>query len=174
MTPFADCPPTEIGAVKLKLGVSNEFSFSARCGLVKPGGILAFQEADVSTWNCYPAHPAWDRLKKVLVEGFASTGGDLHLGQRLYKLLRHRELENVRYRPFLVGVTRDDPMNDILPATIESIRKTVLANRLIDAVELETTLTDCRQHLADPDTVFTTCLVAQVWGRKVAESGRIA
>lgn len=142
--------------------------------LVKPGGILAFQEADVSTWNCYPAHPAWDRLKKVLEEAFASAGGDLHLGQRLYRLLRHRGLENVRYRPFLVGVTRDDPMTDILPATIESIRKTVLANRLIDAVELETTLTDCRQHLADPDTVFTTCLVAQVWGRKVVESGRIA
>ena len=60
-------------------------------------------------------------------------------------------------------------MTDILPATIESIRRTLLANRLIDADELETTLTDCRQHLANPDTVFTTCLVVQVWGRKVTE-----
>ena len=34
--------------------------------------------------------------------------------------------------------------------------------------ELDAALTDCRHHLAHPDTVFTTYTVAQVWGRTKA------
>ena len=35
--------------------------------LARPGGIVALQEPDGSTLNCYPPHPAWDRLKAVLL-----------------------------------------------------------------------------------------------------------
>ncbi|MFQ5567552.1 MAG: methyltransferase domain-containing protein, partial [Paracoccaceae bacterium] len=140
--------------------------------LVKPGAVLAFQEPDISTLNCYPPHPAWDRLKKALEDGFGSVGADIRLAQRLYRLLRHAGLEGVRYRPFLVGVTSGEPMTDFLPETTESVRRTLLDKQLIGAAELDATIAACREHLADPDTVFTTYLVAQVWGRKAAEAGQ--
>jgi ubiquinone/menaquinone biosynthesis C-methylase UbiE len=139
--------------------------------LVKPGGVLAFQEPDTETHNCYPAHPAWDRLKRALQGAFESAGGDTRIGQRLYRLLRRAGLEEVRYRPFLVGVTSGEPMTDYLPATVESIRGTVLGKALIGEAELDEALAACRRHLADADTVFTTFLVVQAWGRKPGGSG---
>jgi ubiquinone/menaquinone biosynthesis C-methylase UbiE len=139
--------------------------------LVKPGGVLAFQEPDIETLNCYPAHPAWDRLKQWLQAAFESTGGDTRIGQRLYRLLRRAGLEKVRYRPFLIGVTRGEPMTDYLPATVESIRATLLGAALAGEAELDAVLAACRSHLAHPDTVFTTFLVVQAWGRKPGRTG---
>lgn len=139
--------------------------------LVKPGGVLAFQEPDTETLNCYPPHPAWDRLKRVLQAAFESAGGDTRIGQQLYRLLRRAGLEAVRYRPFLVGVTSGEPLTDFLPATVESVRSTLLGKGLIGEAELDEALDACRRHLADPDTVFTTYLVVQAWGRKPTGRG---
>ena len=133
-------------------------------GLTRAGGTVALQEPDVSTLNCYPPHPAWDRLRDAIAQAFACVGADVRLAQRLYQLVRHAGLEDVRYRPFLVGVRSSDPMIDYLPATAESIRGTLLDKHLMTADELEAALAACRAHLADADTVFTTYTVAQVWG----------
>lgn len=138
-------------------------------GLTRAGGTVALQEPDVSTLNCYPPHPAWDRLRDAIAQAFAAVGADVRLAQRLYQLVRHAGLEDVRYRPFLVGVRSSDPMADYLPATAESVRGTLLDKHLMTADELEAALAACRAHLADPDTVFTTYTVAQVWGRSIGQ-----
>lgn len=134
--------------------------------LARPGGVVAFQEPDVSTLKCYPPHPAWDRLVELCEQVFGLAGGDVRLAQRLYQLARHAGLEAVRYRPFLVGFCSGDPMTDYLPATVESLRGMIARHRLIDEQDLDATLAACRSHLADADTVFTYPTVAQVWGRR--------
>ncbi|MEK6246503.1 MAG: class I SAM-dependent methyltransferase, partial [Pseudomonadota bacterium] len=134
--------------------------------LACPGGIVALQEPDISTLKCYPRHAAWDRLTQVLDQVFVSVGNDVRLAQHLYQLVRGAGLENVQYRPFLVGFRSDDRMADYLPATVESVRRTILRHDLIDEEELNAALAACRRHLADPDTVSTYVTVAQVWGRR--------
>ncbi len=134
--------------------------------LACPGGIVAFQEPDISTLKCYPPHAAWDRLAQVLEQVFVSAGNDVRLAQQLYQLVRRAGLENVQYRPFLVGFRSDDRMADYLPATVESVRRTILRHELIAEEELNAALAACRRHLADPDTVSTYVTVAQVWGRR--------
>ncbi len=57
-------------------------------------------------------------------------------------------------------------MVDYLPQTVESVRKALLDNELIGETELDRAIAACRRHLEDTDTVSTTYLVAQVWGRK--------
>jgi SAM-dependent methyltransferase len=136
--------------------------------LARPGGVVAFQEPDTDTLECHPSHPAWDRLKAALQNGFAAVGADTRLAKRLYRLLRQAGLEEVRYRPFLVGVVSGEPMTDFLPATIESIRSTLIDHTIIPEAELDDALAACRRHLADPDTVFRSFLTAQVWGCKRA------
>jgi SAM-dependent methyltransferase len=134
--------------------------------LTGPGGIVAFQDPDIGTLRCYPAHAAWDRLTRVLEQVFARGGHDVRLAQSLYQLVRRAGLEDVQYRPFIVGFRSDHPMADFLPATVESVRRAILRHALIDEAELDAALAACRRHLADPDTVSTYVTVAQVWGRR--------
>jgi ubiquinone/menaquinone biosynthesis C-methylase UbiE len=133
--------------------------------LARPGGIVALQEPDTHTLKCYPPHPAWDRLAQVLEQAFVCVGNDVRLAQRLYRLARHAGLEDVQYRPFLVGFRPGEPMADFMPTTVEAVRATILRHALIDDAELTAALAACRRHLADPDTVSTYVTVAQVWGR---------
>jgi methyltransferase family protein len=136
--------------------------------LAKPGGVVALQEPDGSTLNCYPPHPAWDRLKAALMGVFSGVGADLGLARAIYFLVRQTELEDVQYRPFLVGVRSMDPMVDYLPSTVESLRGAIIKLGLISEAEFPELLAACRSHLRQPDTAFTMYTVAQVWGRKPA------
>jgi ubiquinone/menaquinone biosynthesis C-methylase UbiE len=136
--------------------------------LTRPGGCVAFQEADLSTLNCYPSHPAWDRLKRAFTEVFPHIAGRPWSAHDLYRMMRQTAFfENVQYRPFLVGFRAGDPMADYLPATMESVRSALLEKRLI-ANELDAVIADCRTHLADPGTVSTYHTVVQVWGTRLA------
>ena len=133
--------------------------------LAKPGGIVALQEPDMATLNCYPPHPAWDALRAALIGAFAAVGSNISLGRELFALARAAGLSAVQYRPFLIGVRAGDPIADYLPSTVESLRGTVLGQRLMSESALDAALALCRAHLADPGTVFTMYTVAQVWGR---------
>jgi SAM-dependent methyltransferase len=133
--------------------------------LARPGGIIALQEPDGSTLNCHPPHPAWDRLKTVLLGAFSGVGANLELGRELYAVACRSGLQDVQYRTALLGVRSTDPMVDYLPATVESLRGTIVKLGLLSESELESALAECRQHLATPGTSFTMYTVAQVWGR---------
>ena len=133
--------------------------------LTRPGGIVAFQEPDMATLNCYPAHPAWDRLRQILAEVFPSVGGPVRLAQEIYGMLRGAGLEDVHFRPFLVGFRASHAMVDYVPSTVESIRTRLLETGVIGAGELDAALAACRAHLADPGTVSTYHTMIQVWGR---------
>lgn len=136
--------------------------------LTRPGGVVALQEPDGSTLNCDSPHPAWDTLKAAVLGAFAGVGADLTLARRLYGLVRQAGLEDVQYRPFLIGVRSIDPMVDYLPSTAESLRGTIIKLGLLSEAALDTALAQCRAHLRDPGTAFTMYTVAQVWGRKAA------
>jgi SAM-dependent methyltransferase len=134
--------------------------------LARPGGVVALQEPDGTSLNCYPPHPAWEQLKAALLGAFSGVGADLQLAKRLYALARQAGLGDVQYRPFLIGVRAMDPMVDYLPSTVESLRSTVIRLGLLTEVEFPAVLAACRNHLRKPETVFTMYTVAQVWGHK--------
>jgi len=134
--------------------------------LARPGGSVAFQESDMLTLNCYPAHPAWERLKCAFAGIFPHIAGHPRPAHDLYRMLRQSGLQAVEYRPFLAGFRSSDRMADYLPATIESTRSALIERRLITASELDAAIQECRAHLADPDTLSTYHTVVQVWGTK--------
>ncbi|HRW16924.1 methyltransferase domain-containing protein [Amaricoccus sp.] len=135
--------------------------------LARPGGVVAFQEADFLTLNCYPPHPAWKALRDALAGCFPQTGED-PTAQRIFRLLRQGGLREVEYRPVLVGVRSGDPWQDYLPATIESLRGAVIARGLIAEAMFDRQLAECRRHLAEAGTVFTSYTIVQTWGRVAA------
>ena len=103
--------------------------------LARPSGTVAVQEPDGASLNCYPAHPAWDKLKAALLGPFSGVGADLELARRLYHLACQSGLSDVQFRPLIVGVRSTDPMVDYLPATVESLRSTVLKLGLLSEIE---------------------------------------
>jgi SAM-dependent methyltransferase len=133
--------------------------------LARPGGTVALQDPDMASLNCYPPHPAWDRLKAAMLGAFETVGSDICLAQRSFGIARRVGLTDVQYRPFLLGVRAGDPFVDYLPAVVESLRGTILGRGEMTSDELDTALAECRAHLRDPGTVFTSYTVAQVWGR---------
>ena len=137
--------------------------------IARPGGIIAMQEPDGTTLNCYPPHPAWSTLKDLFMRAFESVGADLELAQKLYYVVRQAKLEDVHYRPFILGVRASDPMVDYLPSTLESMRRTIVERGLMCDEDLSDALARCRAHLRHQDTSFTMYTVAQVWGRNPVE-----
>lgn len=133
--------------------------------LARPGGTVALQEPDGSSLHCDPPHRAWDKLKAALLGAFRGVGADLELARRLYSVARAAGLEEVQYRPFIIGVRSMDPMVDYLPSTVESLRGTVIRLGLLTEAEFPEVLAECRRHLRRPDASFTMYTVAQVWGR---------
>jgi SAM-dependent methyltransferase len=133
--------------------------------LARPGRFVAMQEPDMATLVCHPPHPAWERLRAALVAAFASADADINLGRRLFALARGAGLSDVQYRPFLVGVRCGDPLADYLPSTAESLRGTILGRQLMTEAEFAAAVSECRAHLRKPDTVFTSFMTVQVWGR---------
>jgi SAM-dependent methyltransferase len=145
-------------------GRADDFLAEA-VALARPGGVLAVEEPDIETLHCFPPHPAWDRLRQALADTFDAIGGDVHIAQSLYRRFRALGLGEIGYRPFVVGFTHSDPMADYLPLTIESLRPMLIDRGLAEAGELDAAIAACRAHLAEPDTVSVSYLVAQVWGR---------
>jgi ubiquinone/menaquinone biosynthesis C-methylase UbiE len=136
--------------------------------LVRPGGVVAFQEADIATLTCYPPLPAWDRIKGAYVALFQRIGADGHVGRRLHFLLRRAGLVDVRFRPFILGFTHTDPMARFMPETAASMRHAFRQAGVMTDQELDEAIQACERHLAEPDTISTSYIVFQVWGRKPA------
>lgn len=134
--------------------------------LARPGGWVAGQEPDVDTSICYPALPAWDRLRELFRAGFAHMGADLLIGRRLSELYREAGLVDidvvVHAGTYPVGHSR----RTILPDLVRSLRPQLLERGLAGAAELAALDREVRDHLADPATFVMTELMVVAWGRK--------
>src|SRR5262245_51904442 len=77
--------------------------------LAKPGGVLAVQEPDTSSWSCQPPHPAYERLMDTVRAAFRLGGGDLDAGRRTFGLLRAAGVEDLRLRAAVVALKDRNP-----------------------------------------------------------------
>ena len=142
--------------------------------LTRPGGTVALQEQDLSCMACFPPHPAFARLKAMLGAGLEQSGTGRGVARRLFGLLRQAGLQDLRYRPFLVGCQAGDPQADWLPDIVDSLRGPLLRAGLTASAALDEAIADCRAHLADPGTTATLYAVVQVWGRKATSPEAVA
>jgi ubiquinone/menaquinone biosynthesis C-methylase UbiE len=135
-------------------------------GLTRPGGIIAVQEPDASAWGYYPPSPEWERLKEAILAAFRSGGGDFDAGRRTYSMLRGVGLEDVQIRAAVVALAGRSPYKRVPLQFAASLRRRILEAEILKEAELDNLVRDCERLAADPETVMTSFVVTQVWGRK--------
>jgi SAM-dependent methyltransferase len=136
--------------------------------LVRPGGVIAIQEPDASSWTCLPPRPSWDRLKEVILAAFSRGGGDFNAGRRLYAMLRTAGLKDVSIRAAVQALAGGHPYLRLPVQFATSLRGRILDANLMSPFELDTAVTECERIAADPETYGLTFTVVQAWGRAPA------
>ncbi|MGH3611181.1 MAG: methyltransferase domain-containing protein [Pseudonocardia sp.] len=131
--------------------------------LVRPGGFVALQDADVISWTCEPACPAWERLAHALT---STCIGDPHVGRRLPGMLRAAGLVDVEV-DVQAGLWRPgEPHHTLLPCLVDLYRDRILASGTLTEPDLDACLRDVEAHLARPDTIVLGWTLFQAWGRR--------
>lgn len=140
--------------------------FREMMALTRPGGIVAVQEPDAACWSCFPPHAAWEKLKVAILEAFARGGGDFNAGRRTFEMLRRGGLEDVRARAAVIAVQDRHPYMRLPVQFATSLRARILEYGLMTEGEIDAVVADCERIADDPQTLVTSFLVMQVWGRK--------
>jgi SAM-dependent methyltransferase len=134
--------------------------------LTRPGGVMALQEPDASSWTFCPAHPTWEKFKEALLGAYNAGGGNFNAGQRTYGLLRQAGLENVQIRAAVVALP---PTHPFLRAAIQfatSLRQRIVEGGFLTETELDEAIEACEASAQDSGTCGLSFLVTQVWGWK--------
>jgi SAM-dependent methyltransferase len=134
--------------------------------LVRPGGMVAFHEADYVAHVCDPPLDAWTRLVDLLRSHAELNGIDLFIGRRLPRLLREAGLIDVSSRPIVHIYERGHGRRTILADFVDNLSERLIAEQLIQRDELGELQAALREHLADPATLVVSHLFIQAWGRK--------
>ena len=136
--------------------------------LVRPGGVIAIQKPDASSWTCLPPRPSWDRLKKAILEAFALGGGDFNAGRRLYAMLRVAGLKDVSLRAAVQALLGGHPYLRLPVQFATSLRGRILDANLMSSSELDEAVPECERIAVDPEISGLTFTVVQAWGRAPA------
>jgi ubiquinone/menaquinone biosynthesis C-methylase UbiE len=134
--------------------------------LARPGGTVAFHEADALTDICDPPLEAWTRLKDLLTRYAQLNRIDRFVGRRLPRLLREAGLADVQSRPMIHIEEPGHPRRSLLPDFVDNLRERLLAQGLVTRHELDNLQATVQRHIEDPDTLVVSHLYIQAWGRK--------
>lgn len=136
--------------------------------MTRPGGFVAIQEPDATSWNCFPQHPAWHTLKKAILTAFEQGGGDFNAGQRLHAMMSEAGLEDIHVRAAVIALQNCHPyMRSPLQFAV-SLRPRIVGGGLLTEDDLTSVVKSVEEIVGDPKTVVLTFTVMQVWGRKPA------
>ena len=134
--------------------------------LVRPGGWVAFHEADWIAHVCDPPSDAWTTLVELFVRYSEKNGIDPFIGRKLPRLLRKAGLEEVRTNPLVHVYPPGHARRNILLDFAENLRQRFVADGLAGERDLADLNDELRKQLDDPGTLVVSHLFFQSWGRK--------
>ena len=132
---------------------------------LKPSGIVAVEDIDVSGAFCYPQNPHFRRLTELYSKVVRRKGGDPDIGHKLPSLLRQAGFEEIE-----VGLVQplhlEGEHKRLMLVTLENITDPVLAEGLANKDEIDRTIEGLVAFTADPTTLVSLPRVFQSWGAR--------
>jgi SAM-dependent methyltransferase len=136
--------------------------------LARPGGVVALQEPDASSWRCFPEIPAFATLRDAILEAFARGGGDFNAGRRIFGLLQEAGLQNTQVRPALLAFQNGHPYMRLPLFFVDALRDRILEGKILSDVALRRAVSEYESFLRRPGSYMVTFTVMQAWSRKAA------
>lgn len=134
-------------------------------GQIRPGGLIAFAETDITLAGSVPALPLWTAVKTAISETFSGVGVDPACGRTLHTLFVQAGLKP---QLTLAGSLGGPDEDDILNLVVDAWRSVyVLAQRLGTApdelINLDTLLSRLQQELVDNDAIVVLPPMITAW-----------
>ena len=138
-------------------------------GLVRPGGLVIFQEMEMTTARAMPEVPVFTQCGRWIVEAFARAGVETSMGSRLYSIFQQAGLS----APEMIsgGRVEGSPQSQFfewLAQTVRSllpmIEKTGVATR--DEVSIDTLADRLRAAVVEKGAVAHSPILVGAWVRK--------
>jgi SAM-dependent methyltransferase len=137
--------------------------------LVRPGGVVAFQEMDMATARAVPEVPLFTQCGRWIVEAFTRAGIETSMGSRLYSIFRRAGLP----APEMISGGRvegsaESQIFEWLAGTVRSllpmIEKTGVATK--EEVGIDTLADRLRAAVVEKDAVVHAPIFVGAWTRK--------
>jgi ubiquinone/menaquinone biosynthesis C-methylase UbiE len=141
--------------------------------LVRPGGVIAFQELVLGTMPAHaPELPLVARSFGLVFETFKRAGMDLNMGLNLYRVFLEAGLPPPALQVETLAIAGEDsPLYEYLAHTVRSVLP--LTERLgittAQEVDIDTLARRLRQEVVEARGVFLAPPMAGAWARKPAE-----
>jgi SAM-dependent methyltransferase len=134
--------------------------------LAKPGGWVAFHEADWVCFLCDPPLAAWTALSDLYVRYSEENGIDPYIGRRVPRLLRDAGIADVAINPRVRLMPPGDDQRRLLLDFTENLSDRLVDKGWVTDGELSESKATLEQHLEADDTVVISALFLQAWGQK--------
>jgi ubiquinone/menaquinone biosynthesis C-methylase UbiE len=132
---------------------------------VRPGGVLAVEDADFDGLFCYPENGGFDFYGRMLRRIIELNGGDTTLGRKLYRLFLQAGTPAPELRLVQDAGAADEGKN-LAPSTLQAIADAITGAGLATETEVAAAFADLAAFAADPQTVIGGPRIFQLWARR--------
>ncbi len=133
--------------------------------LVRPGGVVLFEEVEWDSVACHPENASWDRAAAAIDQCFSRIGSDLRFGRKLPSLLTAAGAEVSRMRPCNYALRHGQPMHHHVPLTVAAMRASMVEHGVLDGATVDRIVAEAHAHLEKPDTITLSFTMFQVVAR---------
>jgi SAM-dependent methyltransferase len=145
--------------------VTPEFFLEEMIDLAAPGGIVATQEPDNTSWNFFPYNFKWLQLKDILIKALYFQG-DINIGQKTFVLMKNSGLEQIKMRAAVLALPSKHPYMRMPIQAATALRSLIVQKKLATNDQLDDLLANVERLSGDAETIQITFTVLQVWGIK--------
>jgi ubiquinone/menaquinone biosynthesis C-methylase UbiE len=134
---------------------------------VRPGGVLAAEDADFEASFCEPPNAGFDFQLQWYQEALRRRGGDPEIGRKLYRYCAEAGIG----LPFLSIEQRVDADGDVKQltySTLEATGQAMVDEGVATSAEVADALASLARATEDPGTIIGLPRTFQVWRRKPA------
>lgn len=132
---------------------------------VRPGGVVAAEDADFEGSFCYPPNPAFDFWVTAYQRALAAAGGDPQSGRKLHARFVQAGLAapelTVVHNVTVTGEAKTMPYR-----TIETTAETILSEGVAGQAELDEALAGLAALAVDDTTLVASPRNVQAWSRR--------